>query len=77
VLLEFFQNNIPTFFGMRNYTVGAVFKSRRKDCEITLTGQQKQGAVAEQARLPVFQVVAGEKLTLRINKIFIIHLLCI
>lgn len=73
LFLEFFLDHVPAFLGMRDYALGAVLEACRQDAEVSGTAEEKKRAVAEEAGLPVFQLVAWQKLALGIDKMFIVH----
>ncbi len=75
--LKLLLDHGPAVFCMRDHAFGAVFKSGGQDAETAGTVKQKERAVAEEAGLPVIQPVAGQKLTLVVDEMFIAHIGCL
>ena len=73
LLLKFFLDHLPTFLGMRDNTLGTVLEARGQYAEVAGTAKEEERAVAEEAGLPVLQLVAGQKLAFGIDKMFIVH----
>lgn len=58
---------------MGNDASGAVLEAGGQDTEGAGTAQEKKRAVAEEAGLPIFQLVARQKLAFGIDEMFIVH----
>jgi len=73
LLLEFFLDDFPSFLCMGYDALGAVLEPSRQKAEVAGTAEQEERAVAEEAGLPVIQLVARQKLTFGIDEMFIVH----
>jgi hypothetical protein len=73
LLLEFILDYFPAFFYMGYNALGTVLEAGGQNAEVAGTAKQEERAVAEEAGLPVLQLVAWQKLALVIDKVFIVH----
>ena len=74
LFLEFFLDHLPAFFGMGDDALGAVLEASGQDAETAGAGKEEERAVAEEAGLPVLQLVARQKLAFVVDEMFIVHL---
>jgi hypothetical protein len=74
LLLKFILDDIPALAGVWDDAAGTVLQACGQDAEITRAGEEKERAVAEKARFPVIERMAGQKLAFCIDKVFVVHL---
>jgi len=68
-------DDLPALFRVGDDAFGAVFHPGWQDGKVAGAGKQEEGAVTEEAGMPVFKIMAWEKFTLEIYEMFIAHLL--
>ena len=58
---------------MGDDALGTVFEASGQEAEVAGTAEQEERAVAEEAGLPVLQLVARQKLAFVVDEVFVVH----
>jgi hypothetical protein len=71
---DLFLDKIPAFFRMGQNAPGTVLHAGWQGGIVARAVKEEEGAIAEEARMPVFELVARQELAFEIDKVSIVHL---
>lgn len=77
LFLHLFLDDTPSIFGVRHDALRAVLHAGRQGGIGARAVEEEEGAVAEQAGMPVFELVTRQKFTFKVYEVFIIHMVIV